>query len=111
MRLSDLKPHWIGLAGWSAEEPFYIGVSFLCPHCPIDAQEHGPSRRKRLVVIFTPPIDPGGWLPRMLAPPMLSGAHRRVGGSSFDDLSIEPSIGYDHIGHWHGRITDGNVTP
>ena len=109
MLLKDLEPHWIGLNSWAAEEPFYMGVSFLCPHCPIDLPEHGPSRRRRLVVIFTPPIDPCNWLPRMLVPSILTGAHRRVSGSTFDDLTIEPSIGYDSIGHWHGRITAGKI--
>lgn len=110
MRLIDLKPHWIGLNGWAAAEPFYMGVSFLCPHCPVDAPEHGPTRRRRLVVIFTPPIDPADWLSRMVVPEMLTGAHKRVRGDTFETLTIEPSIGYDSIGHWHGRITDGNIT-
>lgn len=107
MRLIDCKPHWVTLANWSVPEPFYIGVSFLCPHCPVELPEHGAERRRRLAVAFWPPIDPANWLARMSAEPKPPGAHQRVSGDTFDTLTIEPSIGFDNIGHWHGRITAG----
>lgn len=107
MKLTELEPHWIGLNGWAAEEPFYIGLSFLCPHCPADAPEHGERRRRRLAVSFWPPIDPGNWLPRISAPPAIG--HKRVSGDTFDTLTLAPSVGFDSIGHWHGHIIDGLI--
>jgi hypothetical protein len=107
-KLRDLSPHWISLSGWASADPFYVGISFLCPHCI-----HGPcptcgqSRGKRLAVNFWPPIDPAGLLGRMFDLPD-NGAHRRS-GDSFDNLTLEPSIGFESIGHWHGRITNGSI--
>jgi hypothetical protein len=106
VRLTDLKPHWITLNGWVPTDLFAVGVSFLCPHCPVSAPEHGPNRRRRLVCRFWPPIDPGNWLPR-ISYPRGADTHTRVSGDTFDTLTIEPSIGYESIGHWHGRITNG----
>jgi hypothetical protein len=35
--------------------------------------------------------------------------HVRVSGETFDDLTINPSIGFERDGHWHGRITHGEM--
>lgn len=108
MKLTDLAPHWITPNFWAAG-PFYIGVSFLCPHC-----EHtkcptcGTQRGRRLAFSFWPPIDPEGWEQRGTQIPH-EHFHRRVSGETFDTLTIEPSIGLDP--HWHGRITKGELVP
>ena len=108
MRLIDLKPHWIGLNNWASSSIFRVGVSFLCPHCDPNLPEHGEHRRRRLAVRFWPPIDPDGLLGKMFDLPN-EGFHRRESGDSFETLTIEPSIGFDSIGHWHGRITNGEI--
>lgn len=107
MRLIDLEPHWIGLSGWSSPSAFYVGVSFLCPHCDFNAPMHGPNRRRRLAVQFWPPIDPDGLMGRVFDLPN-NGGHRRT-GETFDSLTLEPSIGFESIGHWHGRIVNGEI--
>ena len=33
--------------------------------------------------------------------------HKRISGEDFDRLTLEPSIGFE--GHWHGRITNGQI--
>lgn len=109
MRLADFDPHWIGLPGWSSDSAFYVGVSFLCPHCPADAPEHGPNRRRRLAVMFHPPIDPDNYMARILQP-IADGKHQRISGETFDTLTLSPSIGFDSIGHWHGSIINGAMT-
>jgi hypothetical protein len=109
MRLTDLKPHWIGLNQWASESVFIIGLSFLCPHCDPNLPEHGENRRRRLAVNFWPPIDPDKLMGRMFSELPHDGYHRRESGDSFDTLTIEPSIGFDSIGHWHGRITNGEI--
>lgn len=106
-KLIDLKPHWIGLQGWSSDAAFYVGVSFLCPHCDSSLPEHGPNRRRRLAVMFWPPIDPEGMLGRVFDLPS-NGGHQRVSGETFETLTLHPSVGFDSIGHWHGMLQNGN---
>lgn len=114
MRLADLKPKWIGLPTWALpENPFYIGVSFLCPHCEhTDCPECGQARGKRLAVMFDPPIDPTDCIGRGLCSwpqHMADGKHKRLSGMSFDDLTLDPSVGFHESGHWHGTITNGEL--
>lgn len=108
MKLSDLSPRWIEPAQWAMKQPFYIGVSFLCPHCSPTASEHGPDRRRRLAVKFYPPIDSEHLDGSLFNWPDL-GEHRRTEGDTFDTLTLHPSVGFDSIGHWHGRITKGEM--
>lgn len=70
---------------------------FQCPHCDPSLPEHGPDRRRRLAVRFWPPIDPTGMLGRLFDIPAPADAHRRISGASFDDLTLEPSIGFESI--------------
>lgn len=108
-KLIDLAPHWIGLNQWAVTDPFYIGVSFLCPHCaPLDLPEHGPKRGRRLAVSFWPPIDPANWKDRINLPPH-DKWHTRVSGETFDTLTLAPSVGLDP--HWHGHLTNGVLIP
>lgn len=108
MRLSELSPHWVGLNNWASPSIFRVGISFLCPHCDSKLPEHGETRRRRLAVKFWPPIDPDGLLGKMFDLPN-EGYHRRISGDTFENLTLEPSIGFDSIGHWHGRITNGEI--
>jgi hypothetical protein len=116
--LVDLKPKWIQPNQWAdASPPFYIGISFLCPHCIHEpCPTCGHMRGKRLAVSFWPPIDPQN----MLAQPHIAAAkqawvgltpHTRVSGETFETLTLAPSIGFDAAGHWHGRIVDGVCQP
>ena len=110
-KLIDLKPHWIGLENWKSPSKFYVGVSFLCPHCApkmCPTCGHLPDH-KRLAVYFWPPIDPDGLLGSMFNLPH-NGGHVRT-GDTFETLTLSPSIGFDSIGHWHGNITNGDCQP
>lgn len=111
MRLTELSPKWVSLNGWSDENPFYIGVTFQCPHC-IGKPEHGPDRARRLYAMFDKPIDPANltakwgfdvasWFPDQLR------WHRE--GDTFDTLSLTPSINTSTSGHWHGTISNGEL--
>jgi hypothetical protein len=112
VKLTDLQPHWIQPQQWSEQGPkFYVGVSFLCPHCVhTPCPTCGAQRGKRLAVNFWPPIDPTDALGRLFEYPEPSNAHKRVAGDTFTELTLEPSIGFDSSGHWHGRITKGEIT-
>jgi len=107
MKLTELKPRWITLQNWRSPDLFAIGLSFICPHCSAELNEHGKIRRRRLAVSFWPPVDPHDWMNRMAIPlPRPPKAHDRT-GDTFDTLTLTPSIGFESIGHWHGFITNG----
>jgi hypothetical protein len=98
MKLTELNPRWVGLPG-----PIYDGVAFDCPHCKV----------QRLGITFSPPIDPNGWWPK-ISQPTYAGQNvwQRGSGDTFDTLTISPSINAKITvdGHWHGFITNGEVT-
>lgn len=111
MKLVDLKPKWIHLPGtdYVGAPRIVIGVTFLCPHCQPQTCPtcgHKPDH-KRLAVNFWPPITDCD-LDRMTPIPHEKW-HNRVSGETFDNLTLNPSIGFDGIGHWHGRITNGGI--
>lgn len=110
MKLIEMKPHWIQPGNWAdLSPPFYVGLSFLCPHCTHTAcPTCGQMRGKRLAVSFWPPIDPQNARGRMFQwPEPTARTHQRVSGETFETITIEPSIGFEADGHWHGRITNG----
>lgn len=111
MRLSSLKPKWVTLQNWSSPSKFYVGLTFLCPHCSADLPEHGQERRQRLAVSFRPPIDPDDIEAKFLVPLLTTGAEwTRMAGDTFDTITLAPSINTEQHGHWHGFITNGEVT-
>ena len=98
MKLTELNPRWVGLF-----EKLFDGVSFDCPHC----------KTQRLAVRSSPPIDPDGWWPK-IAQPTYDGIKvwHRGSGDTFETLTLTPSVNadIDFAGHWHGFITNGEVT-
>jgi len=110
MRLVHLKPHWIQLDHWASPAPFYIGLSFLCPHCGKGpCPTCGQIQDYRLAVKFWPPIDPTNIMATFASPLPDNGSHRRQ-GDTFDTLTLTPSIGFDIPPHFHGTIINGEVT-
>ncbi len=109
MHLVDLDPHWVTLQNWSIPDKFYVGVRFLCPHCSADLADYGANRRQRLVVSFWPPIDPSGLLGKMFNIPRPPDAWERT-GDTFETLTLTPSVDVSQHKHWHGHITNGEIT-
>lgn len=89
MRLTDLNPRWYAAHG----RPGRIGIIFLCPHC----------RMIEIPVAFENPRD--GADPD-------SGARTRWKreGETFEALTLTPSVDASSFGHWHGFVTNGEVT-
>ena len=88
MRLVDLSPRWVKDADGRV-----VGLSFECPHC----------RTERLHAAFENPPDGG--------PPSGSFVnHWKRTGESFETMTLSPSIDASAYGHWHGFITNGEVT-
>lgn len=100
MRLVDLAPRWVLPAQWASPAiVFYIGMTFLCPHC----------RKTRLAVEFHNPVDPGGIAETIRWPWPSNGLRWRRDGDNFDEMTITPSIGADVSGHAHVSILRGEV--
>ena len=92
MKLTDLDPRWV-----ADGDGRRIGVSFICPHCKPSGGDY------RLAVGFANPIGSGpaddGWH-----------VHWQRAGEAFETLTLAPSIDASKSGHWHGFITNGEVT-
>lgn len=101
MKLSELNPRWIvdadivlgGGPSVHDADRYGMAISFDCPHC----------RSTRLAVWFANPVD--GKPPTDDAQLLWT----RSGGTTFDDLSLTPSIDASAHGHWHGFITNGEA--
>lgn len=104
MKLTDLDPRWaidadlvIGGVSRHYEGRHGMAISFECPCCL------GTDRRTRLGVWFANPVDG--------LPPTDNASNLwRRSGESFDDLTLTPSVDASKHGHWHGHITNGEVT-
>ena len=96
MKLTNLNPKWIG-AGDKGEIIF--GLRFDCPHCLV----------QRLAVIFTPFIDPKGWLPKIGGEFYNDRPKWNRIGDSFENITLRPSINTEFSGHWHGFIENGEI--
>ena len=85
MKLTELEPRWAGEEGYPRQ-----AVSFRCPHC-----------EERIVVPFSNPIGDV---------PVMSGKlnHWKRTGDTFETLTLSPSV--NQLKHWHGLITNGEVT-
>lgn len=113
MKLSEFSPHWINISQPADGVEAYIGVSFWCPHCThTPCPTCGAQRGKRLAVAFWPPIIPSNQsdiVRQSVESIPHDKFHQRTSGETFDTLTINPSIGFETIGHWHGRITNGEI--
>jgi hypothetical protein len=96
MRLVDLEPWWITRAGR------IVGIGFLCPCC----------QDTNLAVLFANPPDGGpAHPPDENCPGDNAGRRWQRTGSTFDDISLSPSIDASRppAPHWHGFIVQGEV--
>lgn len=109
MRLTELDPRWWG------EGDRRLGISFRCPHC----------LTQRLGVAFANPPDGGApsaivtdaGMPQVIrdhldqqtfdVPPGHLWSRQ---GDDFASLTLSPSIDASKAGHWHGNVTNGEVT-
>ena len=96
MRLSELNPRWCA----AGDSRHGMGITFECPHC----------RTQRLGVWFVNPIDGGPKEHELIEDHHMGGPEWTRTGTTFDDLSLSPSIDASAFGHWHGYITNGSIT-
>jgi hypothetical protein len=105
VNLTDLHPKWFGLpqAAPSASD-IKVGFTFDCP-CSRCAENRGSTR---LSVNIDPPIDPENKLvgTTWVTP---QPAWKRI-GDSFETITLQPSVDVSSRGHWHGYITNGEIS-
>ena len=95
MKLLDLAPRWFT----DNSNGGIVGLTFECPHC----------RQERISVLFHATGHPAI---KSAEPNTIIGTCKTVwnlSGTSFDDISITPSIDASRVGHWHGFITNGEI--
>jgi len=107
MRLTDLDPNWLGAGGegiYSADgspvpERLGVGISFDCP-----CGKHGDrAEYERIAIEFTNPLDGKG-------PYRKDGHTWEREGTTFETLTLKPSILRVGGCGWHGWVTNGEVT-
>ncbi len=89
--LKDLDP------GWETIDGRVVGVLFQCPHC----------RGQHVLCYFANPPDGGPPIDPSVDPGIFR--WRRT-GTTFDDLTLSPSVDGSRNGHWHGWLENGLCT-
>jgi hypothetical protein len=106
MRLTELKPRWTTFSHAADGIDVTTGITFLCPHC----------LTQRLGIAFRPPIDKVGLMASLgIEAPYPDAPIWDRQGDTFENLTLNPSINaennrIDFPNHWHGFITNGEVT-
>ena len=107
MRLTELSPRWYGRKRRVDDTDVAeygrtgIGVSFECPHCFNPSEG---ASLTRISVPFANPLDGGP------SEPNANGCAWQRTGDAFETLTLTPSVNAEASGHWHGFITNGEVT-
>lgn len=111
MRLLDLEPRWIEHYGRR------VAFALRCPHCRTTwltcTLEPTPTRQQhRNIAASGLPHevceDGEPWSSEVVCCKS-DIAWQIVGGSTFDDLSVTPSLDASTSGHWHGNIVAGEI--
>ena len=103
LRLTDLDPRW---AKDFSDGPI-TRVNFECPHCKATGAP------QMLSVPFAPTIPDGVFQALGVPwpnPHVMGGKVWQRSGEDFSTLSLTPSLDCSACGHWHGFITNGEVT-
>lgn len=106
MKLTDLDPRWFDALDRSDGLFKRSGFTFLCPHCQTTRLAVTTAKLKwsdqmdalaKLHPDNHGDIVPGGFV-------------WTINGDDFNALTVTPSIDCSAAGHWHGFITDGDIT-
>lgn len=96
MRLTELNPRFVQYNGQR------LGITFDCPHC----------RKQRLGVAFQHQglehIESQAIL--SVSPNTKIWTETNPEPDTFENLTLTPSIDCSSSGHWHGFITNGEVS-
>lgn len=96
MKLTDLEPRWFVLE----ENGPRVGMTFLCPHC----------QKERLAIAFHHEGREAMDDAYIHAHSPSTGHIWSETGADFADLTLMPSVDASASGHWHGFVTNGQIT-
>jgi len=107
MKLTDLNPRWFSVG---RDNKNIAGISFLCPCCKkIRFGVRVNHSEPHIIQVERDPeithISSQVW--------KISGDNPSFNGlnhGGFENVSLTPSIDGSKSGHWHGFITNGEVT-
>jgi hypothetical protein len=98
VKLTELNPRWYVLHQGGPR----VGMTFDCPHCRIErlgvAFHHAGREIMEDAELHTHGHNGPIW--------MISGDSD---GTTFETLSLSPSVDASNTGHWHGFITAGEI--
>lgn len=99
MKLTDLEPRWI-------HANVFI---FKCPHCLKDllSCKNVVMSSKEQYDLFEKAIGEN-W--NMIVVPCKESMAWEFTGSDFATMTVKPSLDASASGHWHGCITNGEIT-
>lgn len=101
MRLSELEPRWV-------HENVFV---FRCPHCRetwISCKNVAMGVGDQIELFQGAGLDPQG--PKYAVVPMRADCAWTIEGRDFASMTVKPSIDASAAGHWHGHITNGEIT-
>jgi hypothetical protein len=95
MRLTELNPRWFVLETGGPR----VGLTFDCPHCRatrlgVSFHHHGREAIEDTYIHAHSPTTNHIW---------------EFTGEGFEDCTLNPSVDASKSGHWHGRITNGEI--
>lgn len=100
MRLLDLEPRWLSPNVFA----------FRCPHCQkvwLTCKNVVMSNKDQRELAVAANLEPTGL--RCGAVLMDAGCAWKWDNADFATMSVTPSIDASKSGHWHGRITKGEI--
>jgi hypothetical protein len=113
--LLELAPHWVV----DTDGGPHIGLTFACPHCVraqpgVDLERGGPIQFLGVAFHHRGHEAMDDAIIRVAIPSAASGFARHIwtcdGLDDFESLTLTPSVDASASGHWHGFITNGQVT-
>lgn len=99
MKLTDLNPRWFVLESGGPR----VGLTFDCPHCQqtrlgVTFHHHGREAMEDQYVIAHHGADDTQHIWDL------------QGQDDFATLTLSPSVDASKSGHWHGFLTNGEIT-
>jgi hypothetical protein len=99
VRLTELNPRWLSADVFAFSCPHCQKITLLCKRIPL-------SFRDQVKLVNASPEDEHDWPDGFV--PMKQDTAWSITGD-FASMTVTPSIDASGSGHWHGRITNGEI--
>ena len=101
MLLVELEPRWLSANVFTFRCPHCRNIWLTCKNVVLD-------RKAQLELVIAADLDPNG--PSYGAVLMKEGVSWIWDTTDFSTMSVKPSLDASASGHWHGFITNGEIT-